>query len=447
LHPLLTKIFDKINTPGTTIKILLITTGSTKISKHGTTKLNKLKAELNGNDDELANYSVMGLSEVYNFLAEDKSATKDVTITIENWHSISTPQTAYYGTIDGLQLKTIWSETGSRIISANIRGALGDTEVNTKIKKTALEEPELFWYYNNGITFTAESLTRAAANTTTKSYGTFTLNKPSVVNGAQTMSTLSKIGDTQALEKIRVAVRIISLEHSPEGFGRAITRSNNLQNRIEGRDFVAQDQEQHRIQKEMLMEGIEYRFIRDSEESIISDKTCSLIEATIALACASGDTNLAVAAKTGTGRFFQDLSKAPYKAIFNPSTSGSYVFNTIRTLRYIDNWIKDKIKSLPKRSGTAYGSLIHGNRIIAAAAMQKLGKKHFEKTISEFNLKSNTPKLDESLENIHQAIVSEITDHFQGKFLAVLFKSPTNSKQVFEAAIRETPNKPSPIQR
>ncbi len=441
-HPLLSGIWEKINTPGTTIKILLATTGASTLAKHSTTKLTKLISDLNGADDELASYSIAGLSELYNHLAEDKTATKEITLTLENWHAVNNSSTnnAFYGTVDGLQLKKIWDNTGSKIISSNIRGALGDTDVNTKIRKTATEEPELFWYYNNGITFTADSISRAAANTTTKTYGTFSLTKPSVVNGAQTMSTLSKILDDECLERVKVAVRIISLEGSTEEFGTAITRSNNLQNRIEGRDFVAQDPEQHRIQKEMYMEGIEYRFIRDTEENLTSDKSCNLIEATIALACASGDVNLAVAAKTGTGRFFLDLSKAPYKTIFNPTISGSYTFNTISTLRQIDEWIKEKIKAQPKKSGLTYGSLVHGNRIIAAAAMRTLGKKYFEKTIGDFINETDKAALHNKLELIHEALIGEIDKNFQGKFLAVLFKSPTNSKQVFEAAIN-FPNK------
>lgn len=435
LHLALQEIMEKISTPGTTIRIVLATTGSSSLAKHSTGKLEKFESELNGDDDELASHTVIGLNEAYNFLAEDKNNTQKITLTLENWHSISQPNNAYYGIVDGLQLKKIWDTTRSRIIAANIRGALGDTEVNAKIKKTATEEPELFWYYNNGITFTADSIERAAANTTTRTYGTFELIKPSVVNGAQTISTLSKISDTESLEKVRVAVRIIDLKGSSESFGSSITRSNNLQNRIEGRDFVAQDPEQHRIQKEMYMEGIEYKYIRDSEESVISEKSCTLIEATIALACASGDSNLAVAAKTGTGRFFIDLSKSPYKTIFNPQTNGSYVFNTVYTLREIEKWIKSEIKKLPKKSGIQYGSLVHGNRIIAAAAMKKLGKSFFERTIEDFKKDEKLEALPKALSDIHNSIIDEISNNFQGKFLAVLFKSPANSKQIFEKAI------------
>lgn len=434
LHPKIEAIWEKISTPGVQLKIILITTGSSTLAKHSTRKLEKLESELNSVDSAIASHEVIGLTEAYNFLSKDISASIEFTATIENWHTIEDPSTAYYGTIDGLQLKKIWTDTNGRIISANIRGALGDTEVNSKIRKTALDEPHLFWYYNNGVTFTASQIQRAAANTTTKTYGAFKLINPSVVNGAQTISTLSKIDDETALERLRVAVRFISLEGTHDDFGSTITRSNNFQNRIEGRDFVAQDPEQHRLQKEMYMEGIEYKFIRDYEESNTTETSCSLIEATIALACASGDSNLAVAAKTGTGRFFMDLTKAPYKAIFNAQTNGSYTFNTIFTLREIDTWIKERIKELPKKSGTTYGALVHGNRIIAAAAMNKLGTNHFKKTITEFKSSFNKDSLHSTLNEVHQKIVTEINSNFQGKFLAVLFKSPGNSKIIYEAS-------------
>lgn len=35
---------------------------------------------------------------------------------------------------------------------------LGATEVNDEVKRTIEEQPENFWYYNNGITIVAESI-------------------------------------------------------------------------------------------------------------------------------------------------------------------------------------------------------------------------------------------------------------------------------------------------
>ena len=53
-------------------------------------------------------------------------------------------------------------------------------------------------------------------------------------------------------------IRLISLENCPEAFDREITRTNNTQNRIERRDFVALDREQERIRNELHLEAIMY---------------------------------------------------------------------------------------------------------------------------------------------------------------------------------------------
>ncbi|MFY0577231.1 AIPR family protein [Cystobacter fuscus] len=136
----------------------------------------------------------------------------------------------------------------------------------------------------------------------------FLLKGASVVNGAQTISSIGRVADDTALSRVRVPIRVISLQGASEEFGREVTRSNNLQNRVEGRDFVAQDPEQERIRQEMAMEGYEYRFVRGQNETV-SSSSCDLLEVTTALACASGDLSLAVQAKSGIGQFFVDLKK------------------------------------------------------------------------------------------------------------------------------------------
>ena len=87
----------------------------------------------------------------------------------------------------------------------------------------------------------------------------------------------------------------------------------------------------------MTVEGIDYQYVR-SDDVTVSATSCDLVEVTIALACAVGDSTLAVQVKTGIGRFFADLNKAPYKTIFNPSTSGAVAFNATITLREIEKF-------------------------------------------------------------------------------------------------------------
>ena len=62
----LADILVRINTPGTSIHLALVTTGASSLAKPGQAVINKLLAELNGDDpDVIASSEVMGLSEVY----------------------------------------------------------------------------------------------------------------------------------------------------------------------------------------------------------------------------------------------------------------------------------------------------------------------------------------------------------------------------------------------
>jgi hypothetical protein len=437
LYAKLNEISQYIMTPGTTLEIILASTGSSEIARHGTANLDRLLEELNApiDSDPIARAKTFGLEEVYRSLARSaRGGGISLTATIADWSYIPDPYGAYFGIIDGLQLKEWWSTHGKRLVAKNIRYALGATDINEGIKNTAKGAPGDFWYFNNGITLITDKVTRAPKSAASRTAGTFEFQGASIVNGAQTVSTLGRVETEDSLGKVRVSIRIIVLDGAPANFGSEVTRTNNLQNRVEGRDFVARDPEQNRIQQEMSIEGIEYQFLR-SEDFALSANTCELIEVTTALACASTDPTLAVQAKTGIGRFFNDLTKAPYKALFNPQTSGARAFNCTLTQREIDGWIERKKATLAKRSGYPWGVLIHGNRILAAGVFKLIDRQITEKTIADFRSSLPSIRIDEKCEAIYCGIVGALERKYPGKFLAVLFKNPTMSKDVFEESV------------
>jgi len=428
-------ISEALSQPGATLRLVLASTGSSSIAVHATNNLARVINELNGEDsgeEGLATFEVIGLSEVFRGLANsDENGKISVEANILEWSYISQPIPAYYGLIDGFQLKAWWNAHGKRLISRNIRFALGKTEVNDQIYHTAEHEPQSFWYFNNGITLVAEKATRAPASAASHASGIFELVGASVVNGAQTVSTIARVSKDESLGQVRVPFRVILLNSAPEGFGQAVTRTNNLQNRVEGRDFVSQDPEQARLREEMAIEGISYEYQR-SESFSSSETSCDLIEVTTALACASPDPSHFVAVKTGVGRFYNDLSRAPYKAIFNAQMSGARAFNAVRVLRSVDTWIEEKKTSLDKRSGFRWGTLIHGNRALAALVFKQLGTKYLDVSIRDFPA-DTAVKVDSILENSYTAVVDYLELHHPNKFLAVLFKSPGKGREVYDA--------------
>lgn len=424
----------RISTPGTSVDLLVVSTGASNLAKHGNAVLDKFISELNGDDpDAIASKVVYGLSEVYSGLANDLSINNvAVDATILDWSYISNPYPAYYGIIDGLSLKSWWKKHGKSLVSSNIRHSLGSTEVNNEIKNTAATNPQKFWYFNNGITLIASETAKAPAGAASKSAGVFSFKGASIVNGAQTVSSLSKVDDVP-LGLVRVPIRVILLKDAPPGFGQEVTRTNNLQNRVEPRDFVAQDPEQKRIRQEMAIEGIDYQFVR-SDDAVPTTTSCELVEVTTALACATGESSHAVMVKTGIGRFFADLKKSPYKTLFNPSTSGAKAFNATLLLREVERWIDKKKATVSKKSGPNWGVLVHGNRVLTAAVMKRLGTDKLSQPIGEFSAFLASGQVPVLCDDVYAKMVSEIQKHYKGKFLAVLFKNPSMSKSVFDAA-------------
>ena len=423
--------------PGTSVELVVISTGASTLARHGSAVLDDFIDELNGDDpDAIASKSVIGLAEVYSGLANDLSQSNvEVDATILEWSYVPSPYPAYFGLIDGLSLKSWWKKHGKSLVSSNIRHSLGSTEVNNEIKNSASTSPQKFWYFNNGITLIANEAAKAPAGAASKSAGVFSFKGASIVNGAQTVSSLARVEEDEQLGKVRVPIRVILLKDAPEGFGSEVTRTNNLQNRVEPRDFVAQDPEQKRIRQEMAIEGIDYQFVR-SDDAVPTATACELVEVTTALACATGESSHAVQIKTGIGRFFADLKKPPYKTLFNPTTSGAKAFNATALLREIERWIDKKKLSISKKSGARWGVLVHGNRVLAAIVFKKIGIENLLQPISEFQFSINDLNLNAACEDAHSKMVSSIEANYPGKFLAVLFKNPSMSKNVFDSAIK-----------
>jgi hypothetical protein len=438
LHEKLSAVSGALLVPGTTMDVVLITTGASELARHGTVNLDRVLNELNEplDEDPIAQKVVMGLEEVYKSLANTSNEGITVTATIQEWSVLSQPYAAYFGIIDGLQLKEWWRTYGKRIVAKNIRHALGATDINEAIRKTAISSPEDFWYFNNGITLIAEDVVRAPKGAASHSFGTFEFKDASVVNGAQTISTLARVEPEESLGSVRVGIRVVILAKAPEGFGGEVTRTNNLQNRVEGRDFAAHDPEQARLQQEMAMEGVEYQFLR-SGDFVPSPKSCELIEVTTALACAAAEAPLAVNVKTGIGRFFNDLTRAPYKAVFNPTVSGARAFNSTLCLRAIEDWLDQKKAQFGKRIGYPWGTLVHGNRILAAAVFKMIGRQAFDVPIEEFRAKLPSLVINDKCEWIYEGMLAALNTEYPDKVLAVLFKSPVRSKVVFDLAVAQ----------
>ncbi|GFO59222.1 putative abortive infection phage resistance protein [Geomonas silvestris] len=422
----------------TTYELLVIHTGNQNFSMHSMRNIEDLLKEMNdagdAESDDLVNFTQMNQGAIHVSLASGLEGEHiNIEVGLTQWGKLSEPHNAYFGMVAGEEVAKWWCDHGKRLFAKNIRNVLGSTNVNDEIKHTIESTPESFWYFNNGITMVANSIRKSMVGGSSRDIGSFKADGVYVVNGAQTVSTIGRYFEQGGanLDKVRVHLRIVSLENSDEHFGAKVTKSNNRQNRIENRDFVSQDEEQIRLRTELAIEGIEYNIVR-SESFKPSDKSFDLQEATVALSCASEQSALAVQAKREIGKFFEDLTKAPYKSIFNPQTNGIYLYNCINIIREVDKCLNEEILKLEKKSGKRYGVMVHGNRIIALVVLKKLNISKIAQVSSYAINKSliNSTTIDA----INKTV--EVTENmYKGNLLGTLFKNASKCKLIYENCI------------
>jgi hypothetical protein len=173
----------------------------------------------------------------------------------------------HLGFISLFDLYKMFLDMKQRLFEKNIRaGLVDDLAPNQAIKKSLKEivitnkiNPECFTFHHNGVTLFAEKLEHE--NGTTK------IVEPRVLNGAQTITMLSKFiegiqdnpnyPDYEAsLKKIEVIGKIIT-NCSPE-FVTQVTISNNKQNPVESWNLRANDEIQLEFEDKFRKDGIFY---------------------------------------------------------------------------------------------------------------------------------------------------------------------------------------------
>ena len=123
---------------------------------------------------------------------------------------------------------------------------------------------------------------------------------------------------------------------------------------------AALDPNQQRLASEFLLDGKFYAY-KSGDEEPEEQTGCSIVDATIALACADSDVTLAVLAKREVGRLWENIDAPPYTTLFNDDTSALAVWRAVEIMRTIEATLKGLIETEPPRGDMV---AVHGNRLI-----------------------------------------------------------------------------------
>lgn len=152
-----------------------------------------------------------------------------------NYSSEASNCRSFLCTIPGDVLADLYDEYGSRMLEGNVRSFLGKRGVNKDIRNTVLNEPDMFFVYNNGLSATA---TEAIV----KGDRLLFARDLQIVNGGQTTATLSATRHANGADLSRVSVLMKLTQVPPETAATIvpiISRSANSQNKINAADFFS----------------------------------------------------------------------------------------------------------------------------------------------------------------------------------------------------------------
>jgi hypothetical protein len=439
LAPAIPAITDVLSEPGSKIELVVASTGPSQLSREVAQAFSDTCTELN-EPGEIAQLTVLGLSEMFRFLTEAiDGAEINLDVTLEQWGLLTEPYEAFYGTISAQAVGSWYDEYGERLFDRNIRRALGGTSVNTALVDTLCNRPHQFWYFNNGITVLCERIDAAIAGAPSRNSRLFRLQGVSVVNGAQTVASIS--GALKQCSSVagaaQVWVRLISLEGCPDSFGTDVTRATNTQNAVENRDFVSLDPEQTRLRHEFtLVLGKTYA-IKRGGPAPADDSGCSVVEAAVALACASDDPALSVYAKANVGRLWASTDAAPYTTLFYKGISAAEVWRSVQVLRRVDAILDGQQRI---RWGRLKAIAMQGNRIVTHLVFRHMDRSGIDDPLTDWT--DRLQKLPSLIIRILDQVTDVIETDFAENYVTSLFKNVGKCRYVVaevKQAFRDRP--------
>lgn len=429
-----TEIEKALDGIGYKIEAIFIHTGNNDVNDFIMRPMNELINMTNDEAGDILCFSQIAFKEVYDSLSTN-GILEDITlddVVLSNWGKIDDPYLSYYGVISAVAVGEWYNTFGNKLFAQNLRFYKGRTDVNDGIRKALINEPEKFIYYNNGIKLLCKKITRKAKNSTTNVTGIFTLNGVSLINGAQTTGSIGSIfsEDATRLEKANVIIQMIDMSEMPEGVEKQITKLSNTQNRIENKDFASQDPNQERLKRELAFSHYRYLYKTGDEITDVSTQV-SFDEAIVGLACLWGDISYATLAKRNVGALSDDITKAPYKALFNPSTNAFELLNSVLVIREVE-----KLLQLKKQTvlGKAYGACVHGNRLIEHIVLQQVKRKSSFST-SVLEILTVNSEIEEIVEKVLPIVANELDSTYSDSYPANVFKNQTKCKEILEKTV------------
>lgn len=283
-------------------------------------------------------------------LAEKAYQPVNTEIRLQKHAKVEEPRPMYYGIAQLTDLVALHQEKGKALYERNIRYFLGSSrsDVNKSIKSTLLNDPESFFYLNNGVTAVCDDVELKGKNPN-GGFRKLKVRGLSIINGAQTVASASEFVDQHPGVNIDAARVLLTLIKAPADgqFGKRVTKARNHQNPVQNNNFASLDENQERLRQEIAYLGFKYHY---RPEAISTEAMAiTLDEAIRAIASQQNDPRYTVWLKSEPARLANPDS-IEYQALFPVTLSGAALVNAVLCHRAIRAQVVNYEQTAPTRS-------------------------------------------------------------------------------------------------
>lgn len=416
------------------IQLVLAYIGS-GISSHAREAIQNFIHEDHGEERFIEEPIYYDATKVVHDLQEAKAYKKvDADIWIQKWTSVTEPRLTYFGLIQLNALVKLHQKYGKALYEKNIRTFLGNkTDVNVSIRQTLSVHPEEFLYLNNGVAALCQEVEPKGTNPSHKGGKKFKVRGLSIINGAQTIASAAHYleeDNATDISPARISFTLIKTSTSDE-FGKSITRARNHQNPVFLSHFVALDDEQERLRRELAHLGIHYAYKAEASDNKADPLRIGVDEAAQALALFHHDPRFAVWLKKEPARFL-DMNTDQYKMVFSASLAAIKLANAVRFLRYVQARMIKEVNASRGQERLAYK---HGNHALGWVLAKRIIKE-----CKSANL-IDTTKLEDNLgfafDQLRHTVWTETEKRISYKGPLALFRNQTDTIPLLEAILIE----------
>lgn len=420
--------------------------GGSQLSPDVENIINQNKRDLNYDiGPDATEISILNLDNLRDFISNPNSVKIDMDdVEVLQYGLSDQPLPAVHGIVTGDTVAHWWKSYGDRIFEKNIRGGLGDgSEVNQAIRDTLINRPEFFYYFNNGITILVDSFEpRRRNNMTRRESGGFDFKNMSIINGAQTISTIGKAylsGDvsTDNLSKIKISCRFIkslikgidnlSLNDADD-ISLDITMANNNQNKVTSRDFASKDPIQIELRRSISLEHpYQYEIKRsDTNQTNSSPYIMDMDDALNSLVCCNFVLRNVTNLKSNRGRFTESLTGPLYKSVFNPSVTSVKVINSVNVYRACLQHLLVLEKSCTIKRDEKI--VIHGRYVLISIVMNS-----FQNILNSPSViaPDSLPDFKPAIDNAFNKITTYINDNYSTSHMPRFFENQQKLKEIY----------------